>query len=80
MAEQIKPTLTQGNGAPLAQQALRWILDHDAVTAVIPGASKVSQVESNAAAADLPKLGARTHEHLRQLYRDQIHSRIQGKY
>lgn len=40
----------------LIPYALRWILMHDAVSVVIPGASKVAQVASNVRAADLPDL------------------------
>lgn len=40
----------------LAQIALRWILMFDAVSCVIPGASRAEQVESNTAAAELPPL------------------------
>lgn len=42
----------------LVPYALRWILMHDAVSAVIPGASKREQVLSNVKAADLPALTA----------------------
>jgi aryl-alcohol dehydrogenase-like predicted oxidoreductase len=44
------------DGATLAQFALRWILMHDAVSAVIPGARSPDQARANAAAADLPAL------------------------
>lgn len=40
----------------LIPYALRWILMHDAVSAVIPGASKTAQVASNVRAAQLPDL------------------------
>lgn len=40
----------------LIPYALRWILMHDAVSAVIPGASKKEQVLSNVKAAELPYL------------------------
>ena len=40
----------------LAPYALRWILMHEAVTAVIPGASKTSQLLSNVRAEELPPL------------------------
>ncbi len=40
----------------LIPYALRWILMHDAVSAVIPGASKTAQVASNVRAAQLPAL------------------------
>jgi aryl-alcohol dehydrogenase-like predicted oxidoreductase len=52
--EQLK-TVFPG-GYSLAQYALRWILMFDAVSCVIPGASKVEQVESNVAAAEMPPL------------------------
>jgi aryl-alcohol dehydrogenase-like predicted oxidoreductase len=41
-------------GVDMAQWALAWCLKHDAVSCVIPGCKNVQQVESNAAAADLP--------------------------
>ena len=41
-------------GVPMAQWALAWCLQHPAVTCVIPGCKDVEQVESNAAAAELP--------------------------
>jgi myo-inositol catabolism protein IolS len=40
-------------GVPMAAWALAWCLQHPAVTCVIPGCKSVTQVESNAAAADL---------------------------
>lgn len=40
----------------LIPYALRWILMHEAVSAVIPGASKQAQVLSNVRAAQLPPL------------------------
>ncbi|MBP1850630.1 aldo/keto reductase [Rhizobium halophytocola] len=41
-------------GASMAQFALRWILMHEAVTVVIPGARNGEQARGNAAASDLP--------------------------
>jgi aryl-alcohol dehydrogenase-like predicted oxidoreductase len=40
----------------LAVWALRWVLMFDAVSCVIPGASKLAHVESNVTASDLPPL------------------------
>ncbi|MGX7200231.1 aldo/keto reductase [Enterococcus nangangensis] len=40
----------------LAPYALRYILMHEAVSAVIPGASRASQVKANIRAAELPPL------------------------
>ena len=43
-------------GKNLAQTALKWILMHEEVSCVIPGASKPEQVVSNLAANDLQGL------------------------
>jgi aryl-alcohol dehydrogenase-like predicted oxidoreductase len=64
----------------MAQWSLRWILDHPEVTTVIPGASKVSQVESNVAASGLSRLPADIHTKLRSLYNDKIKPLIRGHY
>jgi aryl-alcohol dehydrogenase-like predicted oxidoreductase len=40
-------------GVDMAQWALAWCLNHDAVACVIPGCKSVAQVESNAAAVKL---------------------------
>jgi aryl-alcohol dehydrogenase-like predicted oxidoreductase len=41
------------DGVPMAEWALAWCLQHEAVTCTIPGCKSVEQVESNARAADL---------------------------
>jgi len=64
----------------LSQWAIRWILDHPQVTTVIPGATKVEQVEKNTAASDLPPLSKSTHRLLRSLYDKQIKPFIRGHY
>jgi aryl-alcohol dehydrogenase-like predicted oxidoreductase len=64
----------------LAQLAIRWILDHPQVTTVIPGASKVSQVECNIEASALPPLPEETHRKLRDLYDEKIKPVIRGHY
>ncbi len=67
-------------GMTMAQFALRWILDHDAVTTVIPGASRPQQAADNAAASDLPPLGDELHARLRTFYRDKVAAHIRGPY
>ncbi len=59
-------------GATMPQFALRWILMFDAVTCAIPGAKRPSQVQDNAAAADLPPLSAETMQQVEQIYNDKI--------
>ena len=64
----------------MAQLALRWILDHDAVSTVIPGASSPAQVKTNAYSSDLERIPEALHENLRNLYEQKIHTHIRGPY
>ena len=64
----------------LSQWAIRWILDHPEVTTVIPGATKVEQVERNMAASGLPPLANSMHQQLRSLYDERIKPFIRGHY
>jgi aryl-alcohol dehydrogenase-like predicted oxidoreductase len=77
LSQQIKEILPKG---PMAQLALRWILDFPEVTTVIPGATSVKQVQSNVAASDLQPLSEEVHEKLRSLYNEQIKEKIRGHY
>lgn len=63
-----------------AQWAIRWILDHPQVTTVIPGATKLSQVQSNTEASSLHPLSKETHQQLRSLYEGKIRKAIRGHY
>lgn len=65
---------------PLPEQALRWILDHDAVTTVIPGATRVGQVRDNAVASSLPSLSPELHVRLADFYRDEVAPYVRGQY
>ncbi|QJD94451.1 aldo/keto reductase [Mucilaginibacter robiniae] len=77
LANEIKTMLPDDH---MAQWAIRWILDHPEVTTVIPGASKISQVDSNVSASELASLSSATHQQLRKLYDEQIHKQIRGHY
>lgn len=65
--------------AEMAQWALRWILDHEAVSTVIAGVSRPQQIESNIRAAELPSLTAAQHEKLSKYYRQQVKPNIRGE-
>lgn len=52
----------------LVPYALKWILMHDAVSVVIPGASKAEQVISNIRAAEIPDLTEEQMEGVKQIY------------
>ena len=45
--------IAAGHGATVAQVAIAWVLAKDAVSSVIVGASKISQLDDNLAAADV---------------------------
>jgi aryl-alcohol dehydrogenase-like predicted oxidoreductase len=64
----------------MAQWAIRWILDHPEVTTVIPGATKITQVQNNLEASSLPSLSPAAHQQLRQLYDEKIKEKIRGHY
>jgi aryl-alcohol dehydrogenase-like predicted oxidoreductase len=64
----------------LSQWAIRWILDHPEVTTVIPGATKVEQVQKNVAASDMAGLSDSVHQQLRDLYDKKIKTNIRGHY
>jgi aryl-alcohol dehydrogenase-like predicted oxidoreductase len=53
-------------GASLPETALRFILEHDAVSTIIPGMRKLRHVEGNMAVSDRPRLGAPARERLRK--------------
>jgi aryl-alcohol dehydrogenase-like predicted oxidoreductase len=78
LAEQVKPRVP--GGMEMAQFALRWCLDFDAVTTVIPGAKRPEQARQNAAASDLPPLGDALHGQLREFYAAEVADHVRGKY
>jgi aryl-alcohol dehydrogenase-like predicted oxidoreductase len=66
-------------GATMAQFALRWIIDHPAVSVVIPGARNAAQARLNVEAADLAPLPDEVHDEVTAVYdeliRPSVHSR-----
>jgi aryl-alcohol dehydrogenase-like predicted oxidoreductase len=64
----------------LAQMSLRWILDHPAVTVVIPGASSPAQARANAAASALAPLPEQLHEELTRFHNQEVRAHIRGPY
>lgn len=68
------------DGTTPAQFALRWILDQEGVSAVIPGASRPTQAAANAAAADLPPLTSTQLAELETLYDGQIRRYVHSRW
>ncbi len=65
---------------PLYQIALRWILDFDAVSVIIPGCARAEQVRGNVAAESLTPLSPTLHEHIAEYYRERVAKHIRGPY
>ena len=78
LAEQLKPLVPKDWS--MAQLAQRWILDFDAVTTVIPGATSLAQVESNVSASSLPPLSEALHQQLSAFYQEYVEKYIRGPY
>jgi len=66
-------------GFTSAQFALKWILEHNEISIVIPGAKNRKQVRDNAQTSDLPGLKSGTMEETRNIYekliKQQVHQR-----
>ncbi len=81
LTDAVKPVLgVSEGGASMADLSMRWILDHDAVTTVIPGATKVSQAAGNGRASEMAPLGEARHRALREFYAREVASQIRGPY
>ncbi|MBN1757874.1 MAG: aldo/keto reductase [Chitinispirillaceae bacterium] len=74
--ESLRPQVPAG--ISMAAFALRWILDFPEVSVVIPGASKVAQVESNTAVSELEPFSPSLHTSLQEFYREKIEGHIRG--
>jgi aryl-alcohol dehydrogenase-like predicted oxidoreductase len=66
--------------ANLAQFALRWILMHEAVSTVIPGARSPDQARANAAAAELHPLDDATLAAFAAVYQKQIAPHVHQRW
>lgn len=77
LAREIRNILPPGD---LAVQSIRWILQHPAITTVIPGASRTSQVQSNLQASQLPDFAPEVMQQLSRLYYEEIRGKIRGHF
>ncbi|HWB58884.1 MAG TPA: aldo/keto reductase [Chthoniobacteraceae bacterium] len=78
LADALKPRVP--GGMTMAQMAQRWILDHEAVSVVITGASRVAQVTANASVSALPPLDSRLRGTLRDYYENEVKQHIRSDY
>mgnify|MGYP001224666569 CR=1 FL=1 len=64
----------------MAEFALRWILDFDEVTTIIPGASRSEQAKANFAVSNLPSLSDELHERIKAFYEEKVEANVRGPY
>jgi aryl-alcohol dehydrogenase-like predicted oxidoreductase len=78
LAEQLRAHVPAG--LTMAEMALRWCLDFDAVSVVIPGAKSPEQARANARTSTLAPLGAASHVQLAAFYERHVAAHIRGPY
>jgi aryl-alcohol dehydrogenase-like predicted oxidoreductase len=78
LADALKPLVPAG--LTLSDLALRWCLDFDAVSVIIPGARNPEQARVNARASALPPLGPALHAQLAGFYTREVAAHIRGPY
>ena len=66
--------------ATMAQFALRWILQFDAVTLAIPGAKNPEQAQANAAASDIASLDRQTLEAVQRVYEEKVKAEVHQRW
>jgi len=67
-------------GLTMAELALRWCLDFEAVSVIIPGAKRPEQAVANARVSALPPLSRDLHARLAEFYRRDVAAHIRGPY
>ncbi|WP_316858323.1 aldo/keto reductase [uncultured Cohaesibacter sp.] len=78
LVEELKSMLPEG--VSMADMAQRWILDHEAVSTIIPGASRPDQIGRNAKISDLPALSDDLHKALITFYEEKVAAHVRGAY
>ena len=78
LSDALKPLVPEGMS--MADMALRWCLDFDAVSVIIPGAKNPEQAAGNARASSLAHLGRDLHAQLADFYSRDVAAHIRGAY
>jgi len=78
LADALRPLVPPG--LSMAELALRWCLDFEAVSVIIPGAKNPAQAKANAQAALYAPLGAERHVKLTAFYEREVAAHIRGPY
>ncbi|PSP92509.1 aldo/keto reductase [Halobacteriales archaeon QS_4_62_28] len=64
----------------MAQTALRWILDFDAVSTVIPGSTSPEHIRENVAASEADPLSQQTHGAIRDIYEEYVFEDVHHRW
>jgi aryl-alcohol dehydrogenase-like predicted oxidoreductase len=78
LADALRPLVPAGLTMP--EMAIRWCLDFDAVSVVIPGARNPGQARQNARGSSAAPLGAGLHAKLSEFYSREVAPHIRGLY
>jgi aryl-alcohol dehydrogenase-like predicted oxidoreductase len=78
LADMVRPLVP--GGLTMAEFALRWCLDFEAVSVLIPGARNPDQARANIRPTVLAPLGALRHVQLAAFYERQVAAHIRGPY
>jgi aryl-alcohol dehydrogenase-like predicted oxidoreductase len=76
LVEKLRPMVP--SGYTMAEFALRWILDHPAVSVIIPGARNAEQARANAKPSELAPLPQELHAALRDFYLKDVKGNVRG--
>lgn len=71
--------VADGRGS-MTRAALKWILEHDAISTVIPGFKTVKQVEDNLGALDVKGFSEEELNRIAEFYQSEVHDHIRGPY
>jgi aryl-alcohol dehydrogenase-like predicted oxidoreductase len=64
----------------MAQLALRWVLDHDAVSTVIPGSTTPSHIRDNAETSEMSSLSHEVHGAIRDIYEEHVYDDVHHQW
>jgi len=64
----------------LAQFSLRWILDHEAVSTVIPGSTTPKHIRSNAAVSEVDPLESDVHDAVSDVYDEYVRNHVHHRW
>lgn len=68
------------NRGNMTRAALRWILDCEAISSVIPGFKNIAQVEDNLKAIEIPSFNEDERQRLKDFYQKEVYPFIRGAY